>query len=176
MRYKDFGRHDHRPGRGERQHNFLPMVRRCLPDGQTARRTSSASDELLTFAQFLRERACLRLECSCDHMPVTARTPIGGPPPHAIGRPPLAKPLRKTQDQKRNTGLTALALSPAIGTFARATGEVAGNAIRRTLSFSRRSVESACNDGAAPGDRLCRWCRTRRKTPRLKPKQNRPLL
>jgi hypothetical protein len=64
----------------------------------------------------------------------------------------------------RNTSLTSLVLNPAISTFARTTGKVAGKAVRRAadcysgFNVFRDGRWRACNDGAAPGDRVCSWC------------------
>jgi hypothetical protein len=72
--------------------------------------------------------------------------------------------------------LTSLVLSPAIGTFARATKEVVGKAMRRTLTPVSRFFETVVDAyqrwrGARRS--VCSWCRIQRKPLRLESTENR---
>jgi hypothetical protein len=65
--------------------------------------------------------------------------------PHASHDMPLAatiSPGSNPQNQQRNTSVTSFIVNPAIGTFARAAGKVAGRAARRSFSLVSKFFEA----------------------------------
>jgi hypothetical protein len=148
---------------------FLPRSR-----VQTAWGTSSASDQLLGVMHFLRERAslCLELICTRDHLPICGSDRALAPPPHAVGGEQSPQDQSPRSNKEEQT-LTSLGLNPAISTFARVSGKLAGRAMRRALTlvlmFYGAIIEArAMMEGARRSAQELVPHPT--KTPRLEPK------